>query len=857
MQKLVFKNGNGVEIDLTSGDFGITNWEGFSADDLNIQSQQVPMQDGGVFLDSLLEQRELTVTLAMNDNGDLERRYRNRRQLIAALNPKAGEGILTYTNDFISKQIHVIPRLPVFENHNSNDAGTPKALLTWVACNPYWEDIEETSIQVTSFDIAEIKNEGDVPCQVKLDFITDYVEYPTIKNLNNNKKIGYNGNLASNLEVNTNVGKKEVFSYKSGIQLYNSSKNINDICYSEKRNLFVAVGADYTVIASNDGENLEYIEIPREEYNRALKSVVYSEEKDLFVAVGDYGKVLTSGDGFHWSIQTLEMPYHIEKIIYAQNCFIGFCNRYIIKSSNGFDWEVIQIDTGTYNIGLHNAVCVNNETFYGVGSSFYILKSTDLVHWEVTSIDFSAKAITYSQDRNELVVVGGGIAYSTNGTDWTTAQVFTSGYCSDIKWSSYLSKYIAVGLSGGVFTSPRLLISDNAIDWIANTIAPTGVDTFELNCVAISEKQNKVVYAGTEGFIGYFYNTSQFYNTTSYFSKTINKIVYSENLDCYVIIITSYDKGIILYTKDFKSIEQVYIGTHFDYEDLTDCKYISELEKFIVVGSYGSILTSSDGRNWDTQYILDNNEEAIPFGGVAYSKKHKTVYLIGASVYKSTDMINWEIVVSLRNIQHSFFSKGVYCDDLDILVCENSAGWIATVHNNVANFVYLGNTQIYHIAAISYSSYLNTFIIVGDKEYTTKICISRNAEDWETVYTGDVGNLYDVLYDGYKFVVTGSVNGCIILKSTDGKDWVAEHPNIPLGVYFNSITQKLTGCIFGGYEGFIIGDVNEVKNNEIQNLTENSDISLNLEVGNNLLNLTKRGGDCSCIVTYRQKYLGV
>ena len=76
MQKLVWINGNDEEINLTSGDYGITNLEGFSNTDLNIQSQQVPMQDGSVFLDALLSERQLSVNLAINDGNDLEKRYR-------------------------------------------------------------------------------------------------------------------------------------------------------------------------------------------------------------------------------------------------------------------------------------------------------------------------------------------------------------------------------------------------------------------------------------------------------------------------------------------------------------------------------------------------------------------------------------------------------------------------------------------------------------------------------------------------------------------------------------------------------------------------------------------------------------
>ena len=133
MQKLIWQNSKGEEINLTSGHYGITNWQGFSEVSSNVQSQTVPFQDGSVYLDALLDERELSVTLAIQDNNDLELRYQLRRELIHALNPKLGEGYLIYSNDFISKRIKCVANVPVFENHNSNDTGTPKASLTWTA----------------------------------------------------------------------------------------------------------------------------------------------------------------------------------------------------------------------------------------------------------------------------------------------------------------------------------------------------------------------------------------------------------------------------------------------------------------------------------------------------------------------------------------------------------------------------------------------------------------------------------------------------------------------------------------------------------------------------------------------------
>ena len=89
MQKLEFTNGNRVSINLTDHiNFGITKWSGLSEVGVEVQTQQVPFADGNVYLDNLLSQREISVTVAIQDNGDLKRRYELQRKLIECLNPK-------------------------------------------------------------------------------------------------------------------------------------------------------------------------------------------------------------------------------------------------------------------------------------------------------------------------------------------------------------------------------------------------------------------------------------------------------------------------------------------------------------------------------------------------------------------------------------------------------------------------------------------------------------------------------------------------------------------------------------------------------------------------------------------------
>ena len=301
MQKLIFRNANGVEVDLTSGDFGIPDWKGFSDVSLNLQTQQVPFQDGSVYLDGLLGNREISVTLAVNDNNDLKKRYELRRNLIEILNPKLGEGTLIYKNDYLMRQIKGVPLLPVFKNKNSNDRGTLKASLAWTCTNPYWEDVEETRIHLTAGARKAVRNDGDVPCQVKVDLFTNGVTNPQIKNFTENKKIHLNGTFTNGININTNVGEKSVSTEELEFKLSDFGVELYSITYSESLGLFVAVGVSGTILTSTDGITWN----PRTSgTSQLLYSITYSENLGLFVRVGYSGTILTSTDGITWTSST-------------------------------------------------------------------------------------------------------------------------------------------------------------------------------------------------------------------------------------------------------------------------------------------------------------------------------------------------------------------------------------------------------------------------------------------------------------------------------------------------------------------------------------------------------------------------
>lgn len=325
-------NGLGEEINLTDfNKYGITNWSGLSDVSVNIQTQQIPFVDGSVYLDSLLNNRTLDFTLAINDNGNLETRYSRKRELISILNPKTGEGYLHYTNNFISKRIKVVPDIPKFNNKNISDAGTLKAMLSFTACSPYWEDEEETVVTFNSSASQTVMNNGDVPTNPVIKIVGEDCVNPKLQNDSTGSKLQFAGTISVPLNINTNMGIKTAYTEELSFTDVSVADDVKilDVCYSEALEKYVAIGhsvanpsTKWYSCTSSDGETWNVFEQETAASYRTMNCVCYANAKGLFYAGGYDGYVMSSADGETWETagQPLasESPYSIYSIAFNE-----------------------------------------------------------------------------------------------------------------------------------------------------------------------------------------------------------------------------------------------------------------------------------------------------------------------------------------------------------------------------------------------------------------------------------------------------------------------------------------------------------------------------------------------------------
>ena len=803
MQKLIWKNANGEELNLTSGNYGITEWEGFSNTSLNIQSQQVPFQDGGVFLDALMEQRELSVTLAMNDGGNLETRYRLRRELIHILNPKLGEGYLIYTNDFISKRIKCVAQIPLFETHNSNDSGTPKASLAWTACEPYWEDLEETLISMNPDDYISVENNGDIPTQIEIE-IKGNVKDPIVQNYTSGKKIIYKGNASESLKISTLVGNKYVregslgFSWNGGGAIMRMATN----------GLITVYVGDNIIVEDWEGEKTP-IENPLQE---RINSIAFGN--GVFVATSD-NKIIRSEDGYNWEIVTtgsslfvvygngLFITYnkystdgntwtsgstHSTQPVFGNGIWVSKIGNYICSSIDGITW------TNRYNINKAGKLCYGSN-FIGVFENT-TLTSDDGIVWVSHSNTYPQTIFPASESKIEWFnnkyyrfaihrdSINSGLLWSSDGIVWTYNMLFN--YKKGTSNIQVLKNKLYIFNTEG-----DCCFTDNGQE-ITITIYGT-----MMKAVKIKKIGNTYYLLGSS-----IYKSTDLKNWMSAFVTPIDEVAPSPILDmffvgercCFFTMQDELNTGELFYTDDWNTVSYADGRCVYAFYSNEDNKYY----QIKITGTVYKTSDITDGTSWELVHQDDIYIKRICYAEGLY------VALSDDAIYTTTDFTSWTQRASWSNkeynsieyVNHRFFVVG---NGGEILVSTSGISWsaISGIPSNINLYsVYFGN---------------GTYLFGGN--------------NFNIFTTFDLVNFT--------------------------KKDITSFPTVAF-IYFEEGSFYITGDNGSIYESNYSSD-----ENAIQNLSEDSDMTLNLLTGSNIIAFVNQKPDASAYITFRQKYIGV
>ena len=867
MQKLVWQNANGVELDLTSGNYGITEWEGFSNTSLNIQQQQVPFQDGGVFLDALIEQRELSVTLAIQDNNNLELRYQQRRELISALNPKLGEGYLIYTNDFISKRIKCVPQIPLFETHNSDTVGTPKASLSWTACSPYWEDLEETVVEFTETNSSvNVENNGDIEAQLKIELF-GYLKTPSIINTTNNKKIKYNGNVNGYLGINTEVGKKEVITGAESMDLTAVLPDCDSIYFSKKNKWFVIYnsnGLHLSKYTTTDGKSfnkikteldgLEARDVRIKEINNKT-FISYKIGNTSYIAVGDDLTVEVS------EFKITQTTQKIKDFAYSeQNLkYIAVGEGGLILTSTDFETWATQTSGTTENLNAIINSKIANKVLC-VGNNNTILASSDCTTWVIQTIPTAPARDLYTIDEGNGVI----LAYNFKSYDGTTWILRSENYYAGDIFVNYLGLFIT--RTGAEITKTGDTYTRTNYPSTSNYLYSLAVD--EENNIILGTRTSDILSSKT--FVARSFDALNWEITTAPFIWGYPPVREKDGYFYGCRNVFDINNVCISRTKDFLNWEVVYELNIREYERAL----IKVCNGSVIVfyrdynGQVCGVAYSSDGVDWtshqfDVAYRIwdfiysELLNEYVAVGTNPQTNKAVMLKSEDLSTWTSTEYSSYTEWSSIAEMNNCLFVGGI--GNNKILKSTNGTSF---TEQTLPTFTYN-----YSVLQLYFSKTFNKLYLIGlyleqGATYQNGIVLSsNNGTDWNILYYGlenGVSICDNIL--GSKLLITSS-NGytdqekCII--SYDGVNFnVFEIPEkyTPLAPSVNT-TDGAGFVLSSGREIYELKDTDY--ENGIANLTNDSDINFNLAIGENSIRVLKEGGSYTMKLTYRQKYIGV
>jgi Phage tail protein len=230
MQRVIFTNARGQSVELkSSAPFLLESIDGLGDVDADIQTQKAPFQDGSTYIDSVLQERPISIqiTILTPDKPTL---LQKRQYLASIFNPKLGPGTLRYENGETVREIEAVPDgVPVFPSGKDNRGPTfQKAIVNLLCPNPYWKSTEITEeptfeplFQFPFEGVFEIGiqrdkriivNDGDAPAPLYIEFYGPATN-PVIMNKTTGEFIKVNQTLQEGevMRIDTTPGKKSVY----------------------------------------------------------------------------------------------------------------------------------------------------------------------------------------------------------------------------------------------------------------------------------------------------------------------------------------------------------------------------------------------------------------------------------------------------------------------------------------------------------------------------------------------------------------------------------------------------------------------------------------------------------------------
>ncbi len=280
--------------------------------------------------------------------------------------------------------------------------------------------------------------------------------------------------LRTNIAVTSGDGKN--YTVGSTVHLPNGTKQFNDVAFGN--GLFAAVGEDALIQTSADGKVWDFRQVVA---GQTLNAIAFGGGQ--FIAIGDNGFIARSNDGKTWNSGFTGLAKNFKGISYANGQFTAV-GQYgaIATSPNGIVWTIQPPITDK----LLKSVAYGNGRWVAVGYDGVVLYRIDGgLPWLGFSMGYGVNFSHLIFANSQFVAVGlsGKIYTSPNGVVWTARVSGTARHLNAIMHGP--GQFAVVGDGPAMMTSP----DDNGK---AANEQPTSVDTDEQARVGAGENGSEV-----------------------------------------------------------------------------------------------------------------------------------------------------------------------------------------------------------------------------------------------------------------------------------------------------------------------------------------------------------------------------
>lgn len=245
MERLIFTNSRGDTVHIGGGQspFLLSLVGGLGDVQTEIRTQNNSFTDGSNYIDSVFEEREIPVSFVI-EGSEYSEVSKRRIELTKCLNPKFGQGVLTYINDYITVSIHAVcETLPLYPDGTENRGRRfQKGEVNFICHDPLffterkrddlgaWIETFEFAFEIPNDtgmqfgykdpqSIVNIINDGHVETGMEIEIrASGSVKNPSVLNVNTGEYIKILKTMVAGevITINTNRGVKTVTSSIEG-----------------------------------------------------------------------------------------------------------------------------------------------------------------------------------------------------------------------------------------------------------------------------------------------------------------------------------------------------------------------------------------------------------------------------------------------------------------------------------------------------------------------------------------------------------------------------------------------------------------------------------------------------------------